>query len=405
MKEDKNRYLTETQTQLVKLVALQQFHAPFTPEEGTDWSGVLQEAEQQAVFPTVYHAAEPYLPLELQREKKTLCLQHIFHNVNNINAHHEVHELLTAAGIPYVVIKGCASAHYYPEPELRTMGDVDVYADKSSMESVHALFVSAGFQAEGLDHPHHWTYVRDGFETEVHWVIPGIPAADDGTIRSCFTDLLERSWVSLEGGKPLVLPCAFHHGLIMLLHTVNHLTAGGIGLRHLLDWVTFENSMSEEEFLGLFQQTLQEVKLWQFAKTLTAIGVRYFSCSPRAFCADVNPLLAEQLLADILDGGNFGRKNANRLNQSKLLRDNNTRKIGTGNRFRNALGFLNQRARTAYPPAAQTPLLLPVGWVKVLAARARAVRKGKQPRVHLGDMLEGAKERQSIYEQLRIFEE
>ena len=43
------------------------------------------------------------------------------------NAHTAIHTLMTQNGIPYVMLKGAASAYYYPQTFLRSMGDVDFY--------------------------------------------------------------------------------------------------------------------------------------------------------------------------------------------------------------------------------------------------------------------------------------
>lgn len=395
--------ISAEQTALVSLLAQQVFGAP-APETLPDDTGfVLKEAEQQSVFPLIYPAAAALAPRACA-PWQTRNLQHISHNYNLINAHYEAHAMLTAAEIPYSVIKGCASSFYYPDPSLRTMGDVDLYVRRSDMDRVRTVFEEQGYVCSGLDHPHHWSFARDGIEVEVHWVPSGIPAADDGTIRAMFDDLLEQRREAELCGQPMVLPSPFHHGLIMLLHTANHMTAGGIGLRHLLDWLVFVNSMEEERFLDCFAEKLRRIGLWEFARVLTAVGVQFFSCKPRAFCADVPRQLSYELLADIFEGGNFGVKNIDRLNQSKLLRDNSSRQIDGKGGLRHAFRFLNQRARLRFPAAARCPLLLPIGWIRVFRARAQAIRAGKQSKLRLQDTLRGAKTREQLYEQLRLFE-
>ncbi len=403
MTQNKDFGITAEQEALTALLAHQLFRAPAPASLPEDSGFVLREAEQQSVFPIIYPAAAKLAP-KVCAAWKLRNLQHISHNINIINAHFEAHALLTSAEIPYTVIKGCASAFYYPEPELRTMGDVDIYVDRSDMHRVRRVFEENGYFVSGLSHPHHWSFEKDGVVIEAHWVPSGIPAADDGSILSLFDDLLDRCTEQTVAGQSMVLPCAFHHGLIMLLHTANHLTAGGVGLRHLMDWLVFVNGMPEEEFLSCFEDTLRQIGLLEYARVLTAVGVICFSCEPRAFCADVPQQLAMDLLVDILDGGNFGQKNQDRLNQSKLLRDNSTRRIDGKSILGHAVSFLNQRARLQYPAAARNPILLPIGWGKVLRARSRAIRKGKQSRLSLHDTFKGARSREQLYQHLHLFE-
>ena len=50
-----------------------------------------------------------------------------------------------------------------------------------------------------------------------------------------------------------MVPTAFHHGLVMLLHVAGHLINTGIGLRHLCDWAVFAAKFSDEEFCEMFE--------------------------------------------------------------------------------------------------------------------------------------------------------
>ena len=51
----------------------------------------------------------------------------------NYAEHGELHEWMTANDVPYVAIKGLASARYYPEPNLRLMDDVDFREAKENV--------------------------------------------------------------------------------------------------------------------------------------------------------------------------------------------------------------------------------------------------------------------------------
>ena len=369
-----------------------------------DWEVVLQEAERQSVFPLCYAEAAALLPASSADAWKRRYYQHISHNYKIINAHHEVHDLLAAAGISYAIIKGCASSFYYPEPELRTMGDVDIYVSRSSVEEVRTLFEARGCRAYGLEHIRHWTYQMDGVNVEVHWFPAATPATDDGTIENLFDDLLERRFSAKTDDGDLFFPDPFHHGIIMLLHVANHLTSSGIGLRHLLDWLVFENNLTEEAFCCTFEPTLRKIGLWRFACVLTAVGIEYFGCQPRCFCSNVDPELAMGLLRDIFAGGNFGIKDRDRYNQSKFLLNADTRQIDGGSRIGHLFRFMNQRARLNYPAASKYPILLPLGWFITLRRRSWFVKKGVQTKFRFHNTLKQAKEREAIYEQLGLFE-
>ena len=112
----------------------------------------------------------------------------------------------------------------------------------------------------------------------------------------------------------------------VLLHTISHMTGGGIGLRHLCDWLVFENSVPEEEFLDIFEDQLKDIGLWTFAKVMTKIGVLYFG-TKRNWCLDADDEVCWALLEDILSGGNFGTKDNTRRSQAKLIQNRVTKSV------------------------------------------------------------------------------
>lgn len=397
--------LTAAQQVLLRLLAHAVFQADAIPEGDADWPAVLRESIQQTVFPQVYAAAADVLPDAIRGALEKRYFQALTKNLNIIDAHHRIHTLLSGAGIPYTVLKGCASGAYYPEPSLRMMGDVDVYVRRTDLERVRQLLLENGCTQEITDHPNHWVFRMNGVEVEVHWAVTGVPAADDGTIAAFLSDLIETSSVRRVCEQEVCLPDDFHHGLVILLHTVSHMTAGGVGLRHLLDWLVFQFSMTEEVFLHLFEEPLRQIRLWRFVQVLGAVGARFFSCPAWESCAGIPEELTLDLILDLFEGGNFGNKNPDRLNQSKLLRNNETRQVKGGSGFGHAFAFLNQRAKALMPAAERHPILLPIAWIRVLIRRNRDVKTGKQPKLRLKKTITGAKQRQNVYEQLRLFEE
>ena len=100
----------------------------------TDWEGVLSEASAQTVI-ALAHSAIPKDLLsgdEAARwEQKAVAA--VGNSIRVTCQHEALHTWLTESEIPYVVLKGCSSAHYYPEPLLRAMGDVDFLVPKECL--------------------------------------------------------------------------------------------------------------------------------------------------------------------------------------------------------------------------------------------------------------------------------
>ena len=399
--------VTETQQTMIKLVARQLFGAESECSPEADWPAILSEAQAQAVFSLVFSYAERVMP---ESEEKSKLIQRKFRfsaeNIRNLHYHVELHRFLESHDIPYVILKGQASSMYYPDPMLREMGDVDFLVRKEDMQKVDQLLVKEGFQK--LDHAekneHHWAYHRGREHWELHWEAPGVPK-NNHVVESFLSNIIEkREWVQTnEGG--FFVPSSFHHGLVILLHMVNHMIGESIGIRHLCDWLVFENHLSEEEFIKTFAEPLQEIGLWTFAKVITQIGILYFGCDSRSWCQDVESSLCEELLEDIIRGGNFGRKNPSRMTQRELIQHKRDRKITKGSLLRNGLGNIHEKAKRDFPFCKKIPLLFPVGWVLVVARYYFKVFAGKRKNVVNITVYNDAVRRQKLYAKLNLFKQ
>ncbi len=397
--------LTEAQQLLLQILGAQLFGRELPAFEGVDWPALIKEAEQQTVFPLMFSAVEAHMPDELLSGCRGKFFAHVGTSVRNAHSHGETHKLLTDRGIPYVIIKGMASASYYPDPFLRSMGDVDVLVDKENLLSVAELLKKNGFSTnEKSDHPAHRAF-RKGSETiEVHWEPNGLPEGEKGELcRKYLEDIIPTEIGYGTQNERFLIPDAFHHGLVMLLHTATHIINTGVGLRHLCDWAVFAGRLTDEEFRALFDEKLKAVGLWRFAQLLTQVSVRYLGCPDRPWAADEpDEALLEAMIGDIFDAGNFGRKDAERINEAKLMTSGRS---GTVEGSKSVVfKALTEKAYKAMPVCKKAKILLPVGWAVAGVKHMKLVRKGRRPQIHVSKMVAGAEKRRSIYKQFKLYQ-
>ena len=108
----------------------------------------LEESRKQAVFCLAAQSAS--LTGEACDRIKKQSLSAIRRNMDILLQHQYLHELMTKAGIPYVVLKGAASAYYYPLPHQRMMGDVDFLVAEDDVERAMELLIGEGFVLAGF---------------------------------------------------------------------------------------------------------------------------------------------------------------------------------------------------------------------------------------------------------------
>ena len=399
--------MNSVQEDLIHIIANQLFGANFTVPDSLDCKPILAEAEHQAVFPAVFSYLEKALSSkESIIQYKNQNAQYLALNIRNLYYHAELHKLLSDHGIPYVALKGQASSYYYPNPLLRAMGDVDFLVQTSDIGLVDDLLRAQGFyKQKGTEkHDYHWAYKKDNESLEMHWDIPGMPQKNNETIKAYLADIINKRQVINRTGGEIAIPSAFHHGLVLLLHTISHMTSSGVGLRHLCDWLVFENSMAENDFVCAFENSLEDIGLWTFAQILTKTGVLFFGCAEREWCKEADEAICAAFLEDILVGGNFGAKDNTRLSQAKLIRNNVTKEVTDKDILKNILISINEKAKRDYPVVKKNPILLPVGWILVCAQYLYHIARGRRNNVFDRTILTDAVARKKLYSELKLFE-
>ncbi len=391
------------QKTLLFLLGHNLFAAPFAPSPDVNWEQVVHEAKAQAVFSVAFH---PYaqLPLgaELSAKVRTTLLQHTVSNANCFKNHSDLHRLMQENGISYCSVKGAASAAYYPDPLLRSMGDVDFYVHPQDVDRVIGLFKEEGFVVDKTNHPSH-IGMRNGHKRfELHFKPVAYREGRIGhSLEEYWSDILETAVLHEDELSVFYGPSVFHHGLILLTHLQHHLLQEGIGLRHVIDWLVFANVLSNEEFVTLFASQLKKIGLFRLAQLLALCGVKHMGMAHQAWMGD-DYETADELLADILYGGNFGRKDRQRVYEGLFIGDSGT---GTGPKGRLVRTFcaLNGVVDYNWKWAKKCPLLYPVGWAYFSVRYLIRVALGKRE-LHLFDTYQKSEQRKKQYEKLRIFE-
>lgn len=375
-------------------------------------SHVLKEAEAQTVFSLAFACLQKELTItsagnfdELNEE----FFRKVILNTNNFQEHNELHELMESKQIPYVTIKGLASAYYYPDPSLRDMGDVDFLVFENDFEAAKRAVMSAGFKVDHGDDEDsiHIAFKREPMSIwEQHRCVNGIPEGSVGElIREELDKTIETSELVELDGAVCRIPDKFHHGLIMLLHMISHMTSEGIGLRHLCDWAVFVNSISNNEFVGLFSEKLNSFGLWKFAQIMTATSEKYLDIEHKEWIesAELDDGLLEDVIADIFNGGNFGKKDLNRYREIKYISDRNDRTVDNKSVFYQVLNSLNKKVYGDYSVISRHKMLLPVGWIAEGGKYIGLLISGKRKNKDTSAMLKKAAKRKDTYSQMDLF--
>lgn len=403
--------MNEIKTSLLKTVGYQLFGGE-RPRISADIFAVLEEAKAQTVFTGVF----PFFRAELQQSGQGgfVAAQEIFFgnvikNTNNFMEHDELNKLMTKNDIPYCTLKGLASAYYYPDPSLREMGDVDYLVQEADFETAKQAALNAGFAIDHGDEPDsiHIAFKREPMSIwEQHRTINGIPNGEVGeNIQLEIDRTIKTSEQITLDGVICRIPDAFHHGLIMLLHVASHMTSEGIGLRHLCDWAVFANRLGNDGFDELFEEKLTRFGLWKFAQILTLVSEKYLGIAHMEWAQ--NPEITDEhleaVMEDIMNGGNFGKKDLNRYREIKYISNRGERTVDNKNVVDQVFGTLNQKTCSDYPWIKKHKVFLPIGWAAEGGRYLALLTTGKRKSKGTSAMLREAAKRKEIYSKMELF--
>lgn len=398
--------LDSVQRVLLDLLAMELHQKEISPPEKVDWNQVLNESLMQAVPVIAYNSARKLnIPGEVLENWRKISKLTVFNNMRVDREHGELHDMLSAAGIPYVTLKGSTSASYYPSPVIRAMGDVDFLIDRKNVDTVDFLLKAKGFIPAESKHECEIAYHRDTTTWELHWQVNGVPGGAVGKqVQAYLDDLIsEARWMENDyGGFMAASP--FHHGLIMLVHVARHMVTGGIGLRHLCDWSVYVSQIGED-FPPLFRDKLRRVGLWRFAQLLTQLSVAYLGCPEQNWVGEIGPDILSDLILDVFAGGNFGQKNPQRRDASRFLTSRDKGGVNDDSVAKQSLLSANEIVRRHWPAAKKCPLLYPAGWVFFGGRYLVRMIGGKREKIPVKDLLEDAGGRRVLYRQLKLYEE
>ena len=399
-----------TQRTIFGCLAHNLFGAPFEPEAGVDWKSVFRESKYQSVPLQVFMNFNeiPGISGELRNKIQDYLLRYMLKNVTVHKYHTTLHQLLESHGITYVIMKGVASARYYPDPQSRGMGDVDFFVHKKDFSKCLEIFRDNDFEFSNLDHICHVSLKKDDARMEIHHTPSGVPDGDVGIlIHQYLEDIWDNSCFYVTKMAICRCPSDFHHGLIMLMHLQHHLLAEGVGLRHLCDWAVFVDHFRGNEFPELFREKLKAVGLWRLARLLTLVSVNYLGLPEQEWARESrkDEETARALLCDILEGGNFGKKDHQRAYEGMFISDRGKNGV-KDNRLSMAMKIVNRITLQKYPFFRRCPVLLPFGWLMAICGYLLRNRKRRQRGIRIDtlDAYQKSAPRIRLYQRLKLYE-
>ena len=220
-------------------------------------------------------------------------------------------------GLRCCILKGQGNALMYPNAYSRNPGDIDVWVN-ASREQI-TKYAKKHFEIGDDIRFHHIETSVDGVPAELHFFpcIMNNPVYN-ARLQKWFkrnADLQCSNVVSLPDGiGEIAIPTTAFNVIYQLTHLYHHFFDEGIGMRQIIDYYYVVISdyllVINDEPLGIrdtLQKELKHLGLWKFAGAVMYVLHEVLGLSEEKMIAPIDEKRGKLLLAEILNGGNFGQ--------------------------------------------------------------------------------------------------
>lgn len=298
--------------------------------KNANWNEQYGIAKKQALIGVLFHGIKQ-LPKELAPDADLLMTwmgmaQKIRQqNIRLFMDSAKVYKNFKQDGFRCCVLKGQGNALLYPDPYMRTSGDIDIYLTggrKRIMTYINKVCPNQVMRYHHVDFPVMKTAI------EVHFT-PSYMFYPKHNLRMqrCFEEVMDLQCSNVvalpDGYGEITVPTVNFNVIYILSHLYRHVFTEGIGLRQLIDYYYIVNNDEVLVIRDSLQRELKHLGLWKFAQAVMYVLYETLGLPEEKMIAPIDVNEGRFLLAEIMQGGNFGQYDTrlgSKENEGKLHR-------------------------------------------------------------------------------------
>lgn len=313
-----------------------------------DWKVMYAIAKKQALIGVLFHGIKQ-LPKELAPDAGLLMqwmgmAQKIRQqNIRLFLDSAKVCKKFKEVGFRNCILKGQVNALLYPDPYMRTSGDIDIYLDGGRnrvMQYINKVCPNQVMRYHHVDFPVMKSAIEVHF-TSSYMFFP----VHNRRMQKRFKKVMDLQCSNIvtlpDGYGEITVPTTSFNVIYILSHLYRHVFTEGIGLRQLLDyyfvlvkWHTDLTNLTESNKslpqmmqistdLDALRHELKYLGLWKFAGAVMYVLHEALGLPEAKMIAPIDVNEGRFLLAEIMQGGNFGQYDTrlgSKENEGKLHR-------------------------------------------------------------------------------------
>lgn len=305
--------------QLLRLTIGSSTDIPLIQKE--EWKSIYEIAQKQSLMGVIFDGIQKMsdatkaagdsmeMDINLLMNWMGICRQIEKRNHQLDEAVGKVTAWFEKKGFRSCILKGQGNALMYPCQGHRTAGDIDIWVSGKPSEVIQ--FVHSISPKEKASYHHIAFPDINGIPVEVHYRPCYLQnPLHNHRLQKYFRKTSEEQFlhkVRIEDVE-LAIPTARFNIIYQLVHIYNHLFQEGIGLRQIVDY--YFVLVNNDELLVIrdtLQRELKHLGLWKFVGAVMYVLHEVLGLSEEKMIAPMDEKRGKMLLAEILNGGNFGQ--------------------------------------------------------------------------------------------------
>lgn len=288
-----------------------------------DWDYIFRLSSRHSVTAWVYDGIE-MLPPELKPSGRFMLkwfsvvmrIEAMNRKINSGIA--DIARLYAKNNIDWALFKGQSLATLYPNPLHRQPGDIDGYIGRKNYNKANCLLETIGgrrpFKESSDDKHVHFEWNGLIVENHIDMVRFSTKSYSEAWDRFLYKHFNNSYGILDFENLPVNVPSAYFNSIYLIVHIIQHLIADGIGLRQICDFMTVIKNSPLDFDNEQWTSDIKSLGLERVYGVMACIGNKYFGLekSKFPFYSEEYAVLADYLIEDILEGGNFGKEWQNR---------------------------------------------------------------------------------------------
>lgn len=222
------------------------------------------------------------------------------------NRTQELTEYLIKIGRRSCILKGQGNALLYPNPLLRTSGDIDVWLEgnkKDVVKFVQDIYPNINVQYHHMNFP-----IFKDVDVEVHYY-PSFcyNKWNNSKLQQYFKEKSEEQFYNYTG-QGFYMPTVTFNLVFQLSHMMRHFFTQGIGLRHAIDYYyLLKRELNVDQKVEVVS-TMKRCGMYKFLCAIMWIEKEILNLNVNTDMVLPNERAGKMVLYEMLKGGNFGKQ-------------------------------------------------------------------------------------------------